>query len=135
MSDRTKPYTKTEKVKISERIGAIKVKKHRVAIFRIATKNDYIRDKGGVFLKISEMSFETIKAIEEYLDEHLPVPVIKTIISPTPYYSDSANDSSVKLTNMERNVLRNIDTAESLVTSAESTNVTTSEQIIVKPLG
>ena len=134
MSGRTKPYTKTEKVKISERIGAIKAKKHRVAIFRIAT-NDYIRDKGGVFLKISEMSFETIKAIEEYLDEHLPVPAIKTIISPTPYYSDSANDSSVKLTNMERNVLRNIDTAESLVTSAESTNVTTSEQIIVKPLG
>jgi len=124
-----------EKIKISERIGAIKAKKHRVAIFRIATKNDYIRDKGGVYLKISEMSTETINAIEQYLDEHLPVPVIKSMANTTPYYSDSANESSVKLTNMEKNVLRNIDTAESLIASVESTNVTTSEQIIVKPLG
>lgn len=136
MSDsiKTKVYSKSEKIKIVERIGNIKTKKHKVAIFTIAGCDNYIRDKGGVFLKIGDMPSNIIYEIEEYLNKHLPVPVIKSISMPLPYYSDSKNESSIKLTNIERNVLRNIDTADSLIDSVDSTNVTTSEQIIVKPL-
>lgn len=133
-STKVKSYTKCEKIKLVERIGNIKAKKHKIAIFTIAGQDNYIRDKGGVFLKIGDMPNSIIHDIEAYLNEHLPIPVIKSISVPVPYYSDSKNESSVKLTNIERNVLRNIDTAESLIHTADSPSVTTSEQIIVKPL-
>ena len=113
-SSKVKSYTKCEKVKLVERISNVKTKKHKAAIFTIAGRDNYIRDKGGVFLKIGDMPNSVVRDIEEYLNEHMPVPVIKVISTPTPYYSDSKNESSVKLTNIERNVLRNIDTVESL---------------------
>lgn len=133
-----KTYSDTARKKIGKRIDSIKPAKHHKEIFRIAFVNKApytTSNNGGVFLNLNSWDNSTIALVEAYLDKHFPIVnvlPINTIYKP--YCSDSSTnqDSSLKLTNQEKNFLRKIDSADNSAFT-ESDSVTTTHSIIVKP--
>ena len=136
----TKGFSHVQKKKLASRIEKITQKKHYKAIFRIVHEhgNSYTKGDSGIFLNMNLYDEETLKAIQEYLDTHFPIiDSIPLTTKITPYCSDStsAYDSSLKLTNQEKNFLRKIDnnneTSEknSLI---ESDVVVKQDKIVVK---
>jgi len=136
----TNIFSHMQKKKIASRIENITLKKHYKAIFRIVHENNnsYTKNDSGIFLTINLYDDITLTAIQDYLDTNLPI--VNSIPLTTkfkPYCSDSTSvhDSSLKLTNQEKNFLRKIDNnnesdKNSLV---ESDIVVKQDKIIIKP--
>lgn len=136
-------FTHIHKKKIAERISAIKTKKHIKDIFKIVHEHSALYTKSssgnGVFLNINNYDDDTLTDIEKFLNEEYPIvdsiPIatkFKTFLTD----SASAQDSTLKLTNREKNVLRKINNNSDNDKNSlmESETITTRNKITVKPL-
>lgn len=134
----TKSYSESARKKIRIRIDGIKQAKHFKELFRIAHNNNApytINASGGVYLNLNIWNNASIALVEAYLDKHFPIVNLLPIDTKyKPYCSDSASnqDSSLKLTNQEKNFLRKIDSTDNNAFT-ESDTVTTTHSIVVKP--
>lgn len=115
----TKDYSHGYKKKIAQRISEIKGKKHLKALFKIIHENNqtYTKDNSGVFFNINTINDNSLSIIEEYLDEHFPIKLPLSIEDKIKsYYSESSTqESSIKLTNQEKNFLRKINTNDDIM--------------------
>lgn len=117
MNSDNKYKSQTFKKKLLQRISSIKAKKHMKNIFTIIYKNDesYTHGASGVWLDLTKYKIETLKEIEEYLDENFPQVDLMPIDVAIKTLSDTKSDScfSVKefagMTNQEKNFLKKLD--------------------------
>ena len=110
MSATIKKYTTASKSELSTRIGNIKAKKHYVQLFSIIHSHDasYTRVQGkGVYIDLDRYSDELLHKIEKFLDAEYPKTIMKPISEGmNSYYSEDSEYRSLKLTNRERQSLR-----------------------------
>lgn len=119
---KSKTYTKAFKKEISERIGKITSKDHFKELFKIVFDHgaSYTKVPGkGVYMDIDKYDNILLSKIEDYLDDHYPKSISRHISEGLSiYYSEDSDMSSMKLTNQERNILRQVTENEKYVHSA-----------------
>lgn len=136
-----KKYSNNQKKKIAERVENLTSKKHFKQIFKIIYRHSdsFTCDSTGVYIKFNLLSDEILYNIENYLNcikplnNHIVIPIPKNF---TPYFSDEVspkNNSGIKLSNHEKNIMKYIEsdnTVSSDITLNENLNKT---KIIIKP--
>lgn len=119
---KTKTYTKASKEELSNRIGSMKNKTHFVQLFKLINDHSmaYTKVPGkGVYIDIDKCDNELLVKIEKFLDKHYPKIINRPISDGLDtYYSEDSDFSSLRLTNQERSILRQVEQNENAISSA-----------------
>lgn len=117
-----KTYTKASKEELSNRIGTITQKSHFMQLFKLINDNgvSYTRAPGkGIYIDLNKCNDDLLKKIEKFLDKHYPKIINRPLSEGfETYYSEESDMSSLKLTNQEKNILRQTEKSESYLSSA-----------------
>jgi len=110
--DRNKSkYPRDDRKHIVESIENLKNDKDYVAIFEILTDdnaNSYTQNSNGVFLNLSAVSDSTLDKINRYLKKinKNRVSEIETDVDIIPNINNNKSDKAYKLSNYEKNILK-----------------------------